>query len=355
MKTSRILVVVVLPALVSTAALAQSPKFPLVMLTLNTGTVLVAEVKYESPTELKVFNLDTRQEESYPKGEKFARKTAAEAKLLPGNAAVSRERPQRLEAVLVRELSGAPPEVFSRLGRYPENAAAYLAWAAERLVPHAGGKPGTLAVLPLQETQGQSNGETTRRTEELTNALGRRQVALVERGQFDRVLGELHLEQGRTFDTESAQKVGRQLGAQAVVIGTLVPRGRVVDLNLRLVETETGRVLDTPTVTNVPKTAAGATIRKASPSLAGQWLLKLPTGQTREYTFLGNSSFASEGGMKGSWRQSGLKVAMVARAPVRPGSRELGPPVRWQGELEEGGERFTITNDKGDVVTAERK
>ena len=91
------------------------------------------------------------------------------------------------------------------------------------------------------------------RTEEITNALGRRQIPMVERGQFSKVLTELHLESGPAFDPAAAQKFGRQVGAQAVLIGTLVPRGV-----RRRPEPPPDRdpnraILDSPTIINVPR------------------------------------------------------------------------------------------------------
>jgi TolB-like protein len=220
-------------------------------------------------------------------------------------------------------------------------------------VPHDGARSGTVAVLPLQDTQSAVTGETTRRTEELTNALGRRQVSLVERGQLEKVLGELRLEEGHEFDPATAQKVGHQLGVQAVLIGTLVPRGSVVDLNLRLVETETGRILDTPTVTNVPKAPTG-TVRRKLPSLVGTWEATLPDGQKRIWTVVGTGAFATTGGVRGTWRQSGMKIVLDGQVPVAPGSRQF-VAIHNSGEIEEDGRRFHVSNDKGEVVTAVRK
>jgi serine/threonine protein kinase len=89
-----------------------------------------------------------------------------------------------------------------------------------------------VAVLPLAGEDDEEGGVG----KQLMDALHRRGVPLVERKRLaDQVLGELRRQQGVEFDAASAQKVGRQLGAYAVVVGTRS--------NLRLVRVETGQIL----------------------------------------------------------------------------------------------------------------
>ena len=66
---------------------------------------------------------------------------------------------------------------------------------------------------------------------------------MVERQLLDTIQSELRLQQNATFDPSKAQKVGKQLGAYAVVVGTVVPKGRLTEAQLRLVRVETSEIL----------------------------------------------------------------------------------------------------------------
>jgi TolB-like protein len=325
----------------------------LIALTLNTGAVIIVEPKYESSTEIKVYNLDTGEEESFPKAKGYRKVSATEAKYLAGTMATRGKQPERLEALFARPLTSAAPELFSRLGKYPNNAAAYLAWAAKRLVPVNGDSPGTLAVLPLHDTRGSVTEETTMRTEEITNALGRRRVPMVERGQFSKVLSELHLESGQAFDPAMAQKFGRQVGAQAVLIGTLVPRGAVADLNLRLIETQTGRLLDSPTILDVPRGGSTAPRTSPVPSLVGEWDVRLPGGNQMGFTATPDRLWRNSKGGNGTWTQSGLKLVLYDRA-LKP-DNSLGPVILWEGEIDPDGLTFHVNRSGGGIATGVRR
>ena len=106
-----------------------------------------------------------------------------------------------------------------------------------------------VAVLPFKaptELIGQSVSDML-----VTELLRARRYALVERGQMDQVLGEAELALAGLSDS-AALEVGRMLGADGVIIGTVdeyatvAHRGRsypVVGASLRLIDCDSGRVM----------------------------------------------------------------------------------------------------------------
>jgi TolB-like protein len=79
--------------------------------------------------------------------------------------------------------------------------------------------------------------------EELTTTLVNRGVAVVERTLLDKVLVELAVQHVSLFDPKTAQQVGRQVGAYAALIGTVLPKPHAVEVQARLVKVDTGEIL----------------------------------------------------------------------------------------------------------------
>lgn len=98
-----------------------------------------------------------------------------------------------------------------------------------------------IAVLPPVDEDGNRTTGGERLAEELTTALVTRGIKVVERTLLEKVLGELELQQA--FDESNAQRIGKQVGARAILTGRLVPAGRLVDAHVRLIEVDTGKVL----------------------------------------------------------------------------------------------------------------
>lgn len=335
---------------------AQSRGLALVALTMNTGAVIIAEITYDMDSELRVVNLDTGETETYRKARGYKRISAAEAKLLPPKLSASGKRPDSLEVAMAETLPSNSPELFKRLGKFPENLGKYLAWS----VGKTNGKQ-TVAVLPLQDTRGQKTGETVRRAEELTGELARRGVEVVERSRLDQVIGELVMQQGALFDDAQAQKLGRQLGATAVVVGSLAPRGDLADLNLRLVEVATGRVLDAPQVKDIiglvrerapigARPAAGAGTR----SFIGRWNLSYPNGRKGSLTAFPDQTLVMQSGAKGRWDQNGPGITLMLPAGPAAKKKGGGASGRFVGRIGPQGERFHVTGPGGVNVSGVR-
>ena len=72
------------------------------------------------------------------------------------------------------------------------------------------------------------------------------QLQVVERSRLDSVMSELELTELSAIDPETAQRIGRLIGAQAVYYGsfTYIPAfGKTIRLDGRLVRVETGEIM----------------------------------------------------------------------------------------------------------------
>lgn len=74
-------------------------------------------------------------------------------------------------------------------------------------------------------------------------------VAVVERGQVDRVLAELSLQLDPKSEVTAAAKVGRLVGARTVVVGGFQKAGGALRITARFVDVETGVVEETAKAT----------------------------------------------------------------------------------------------------------
>ena len=73
---------------------------------------------------------------------------------------------------------------------------------------------------------------------------GRTELMLVEREKLDYILSEIELSQTDKVDQQSALKAGRLLGAHAFLFGEIMRIDRHARIDLRVVEVQTGRILD---------------------------------------------------------------------------------------------------------------
>ncbi len=93
-------------------------------------------------------------------------------------------------------------------------------------------------LIPAEELA-PSNVENVR--EDLSNTLiNTKAFTVVERGQLDQALKELKIQLSDTFDSATAQKLGKLVGARVVLIGSISDRGNYTIINARLIDTATG-------------------------------------------------------------------------------------------------------------------
>ena len=102
-----------------------------------------------------------------------------------------------------------------------------------------------LAVLEFPYAGGKASEGPVVVQERLITAMSKlKGVTLIERGQLKKVLGELNLQASGAMDEAAVKQVGKLLGADAVVTGTLNDiKEKKSEVNARIVETETGKII----------------------------------------------------------------------------------------------------------------
>ncbi len=77
----------------------------------------------------------------------------------------------------------------------------------------------------------------------LTSDLSQGPARIVERARLQDVLDELELAASKKFDAATAARVGKLLGAQYLVLGSYFEMMGALRVDARIVETETGRII----------------------------------------------------------------------------------------------------------------
>lgn len=123
----------------------------------------------------------------------------------------------------------------------PACAADYTALAGQLLSAE---HPEVLAVAELGYADGRESQDGRIIAERLTTALAHTDVTVIERAKIEQVLGELKLQRSGVVNQATVKDIGKILGADAVVVGTLteLPERRL-ELNLRLVSVESGQIV----------------------------------------------------------------------------------------------------------------
>jgi len=164
------------------------------------------------------------------------------------------------------------------------------------------GKP-TVAVIPFELQQADANSLSEYLVASLV-ASGR--VTVVERSQFHQVLSEIALSQTGVLQEEQSLQIGKALAAQYLVVGSMGDLMGQKQINLRLVETESGKVLEATTIvlgldalSDLSKTLLGeagqtsaAVFRSAVAPGWGQFYTDHPVqGSVALGAFLGSAGF----------------------------------------------------------------
>ncbi len=145
-------------------------------------------------------------------------------------------------------LSGSRPSLESSGSRSPSpKAEGSYATVAENMAGAAARKSKKrIVVLPFINENGRKNMASVLITERLFSHIASRQeIELIERGRLDAILKEQGLQSSGIVDARTASTIGAVLGADAVITGTVIDIGNgMVELNARLVDTQTARVLN---------------------------------------------------------------------------------------------------------------
>lgn len=143
----------------------------------------------------------------------------------------------------------APAQAAAPVRRAPEVApelpAAVDKLAAAILQALPKGKPAKIAVVPF------TNLGPTAHEKKLgdivsellvTRLTGKENITIIERGQIDQVMNELKLSMLGLTEGSNAEKVGKLLGAEAMIVGSVSEVGDKFAIAARHVDVETGRI-----------------------------------------------------------------------------------------------------------------
>ena len=103
-----------------------------------------------------------------------------------------------------------------------------------------------VAVLEFQNTSNSPEYQSLERAlrEMLTTDLSRvREIRIVERARLSDLIAEMKLAQGGFVDPDTAAKLGKGVGARAVLVGSVFVRGGQMRIDARLVHVSSGKIL----------------------------------------------------------------------------------------------------------------
>jgi len=138
-----------------------------------------------------------------------------------------------------------------------------------------------IVILPFRELDGRATVLGSYISEELvTDLFMIGGLDIVERSMLDRIIGEAKLGETGVIDPETATKLGKISGADAIVTGTITDLQSYVALNCRLIDARTGRIFgaaqakivkddDVRKIMGAPLLPTGATQGQSSRSVSG--------------------------------------------------------------------------------------
>jgi TolB-like protein len=104
----------------------------------------------------------------------------------------------------------------------------------------------TVAVLDFDNNSGDSRYDPLGKgiaAMMISDLVGVPTIQVVERAHMQDLLAEMKLQESRYFDPTTAQRVGRMLGAEYVVVGSIVAMEPQVAIDTRVVQVGTGEVV----------------------------------------------------------------------------------------------------------------
>jgi TolB-like protein len=157
--------------------------------------------------------------------------------------------------VVLSACSSAPPAPAASAPQSPAKieAAETIATAIVAEAPKL--QKRTVAVIEFSEAQGPTYVPSSRGrllAERITTRLvNTGQLEVVERAQLDKVMRELKLGTTGLVDDATAKSIGKLLGVEAIVTGTLAQVGQETEIHSRMVRVEDGVILAAVTTRDV--------------------------------------------------------------------------------------------------------
>lgn len=100
------------------------------------------------------------------------------------------------------------------------------------------------AFADLTDSSGQKTQLTSYLEERIIERLAKtNKIHLVERGRLEALMSELKFNASGYIEDRYEKAVGRMLGADGLITGTLTDLGETYDLIVRLIKTETGEIM----------------------------------------------------------------------------------------------------------------
>jgi TolB-like protein len=111
-------------------------------------------------------------------------------------------------------------------------------------------KEGKIAIVPFSYADGRKSEGGIVVSERLTTRIVKlKKLKVIERQMLEKVLQELHLESSGVVGSEDAKQIGKILGVEAIITGTLVDIGTTrTEINARMILTETAEIIATSSV-----------------------------------------------------------------------------------------------------------
>jgi len=156
-----------------------------------------------------------------------------------------------MENIIKRTFAGALLLFVFTAGAYAEDGYQQLASEISEAGSSIQGKK--IAIIPFSYADGRAGAtkDGSVISERLTiKMINMHKFEIIERSVLDKVMNELKLQSSGMIDASSAQQLGKVLGVEAIVTGTLVETsGGQIEVNARLIKTETAQAIGASQVT----------------------------------------------------------------------------------------------------------
>lgn len=161
----------------------------------------------------------------------------------------------------------------------------YLQMAKEFSEAATSLKEGKIAIVPFNYTdQRKSEGGIIVAERLTTRIVKLKKLKVIERNLLEKVLQELQLSNTGIVDSESAKQIGKILGVEAIITGTLTDIGNNrVEINARMINTESAEIITT-SVIEVDKVWDLKEVAKTEPGQQTQYSSQVQQYQTSQQT-----------------------------------------------------------------------
>ncbi|MCF7804329.1 MAG: CsgG/HfaB family protein [Candidatus Marinimicrobia bacterium] len=113
--------------------------------------------------------------------------------------------------------------------------------------------PGETIVIAIVDFKNTSNNQVLNYLEKaipesvITSMARSGQLEIVERGRLQDAISEMQLGMSGIVDEQTAVEVGRAVGANAILVGSFVTIGEMIQINARLIDVESSKIIKADT------------------------------------------------------------------------------------------------------------